>query len=51
VWIVVFILIPLNALFLGLAPMFLGLVMGIGLFDIWVDFRKIRVTPPPDSIE
>ena len=50
VWIVVFILIPLNAVILGLAPMFLGLVMGIGLFDIWVDFRKIRVTPPPDSM-
>ena len=39
VWIVVFILIPLN-------PMFFGLVVGMGLFDIWVDFRKIRVTPP-----
>ncbi len=43
VWIVVFILIPLN-------PIFLGLVMGMGLFDIWMDFRKIRVTPPPDSM-
>jgi uncharacterized protein YybS (DUF2232 family) len=51
VWIVVFILIPLNSMFLGLAPMFLGLVMGMGLFDIWVDFRKIRVTPPPDSMD
>jgi uncharacterized protein YybS (DUF2232 family) len=51
VWIVAFILIPLNALFLGLAPIFLGLVMGLGLFDIWVDFRKIRVTPPPVSME
>ncbi len=50
VWIIVFILIPLNSMFLGLAPMFLGLVMGIGIFDIWVDFRKIRVTPPPDSM-
>jgi uncharacterized protein YybS (DUF2232 family) len=39
VWIIAFILIPLN-------PMFFGLVMGMGLFDIWVDFRKIRVTPP-----
>ncbi len=44
VWIVVFILIPLN-------PIFLGLVMGMGLFDIWMDFRKIRVTPPPDSMD
>ena len=43
VWIIVFILIPLN-------PMFFGLVVGMGLFDIWVDFRKIRVTLPPDSM-
>jgi uncharacterized protein YybS (DUF2232 family) len=43
VWFIVFILIPLN-------PMFFGLVVGMGLFDIWVDFRKIRVTPPPDSM-
>jgi uncharacterized protein YybS (DUF2232 family) len=43
VWIIVFILIPLN-------PMFFGLVVGMGLFDIWVDFRKIRVAPPPDSM-
>ena len=42
VWIIVFILIPLN-------PMFFGLVVGMGLFDIWVDFRKIRVALPPDS--
>jgi len=39
VWVIVFILIPFN-------PLFLGLVMGMGLFDIWVDFRKIRATPP-----
>ena len=44
VWIIVFVLIPLN-------PMFMGLVIGIGLFDIWVDFRKLRVTAPPDSGE
>ena len=44
VWIIVFILIPLN-------PMFFGLVVGMGLFDIWVDFRKIRVMPPPSSID
>lgn len=42
VWIVSFLLILLN-------PMFFGLVMGMGLFDIWVDFRKIRVTSPPES--
>ena len=44
VWIIVFILIPLN-------PMFFGLVVGMGLFDIWVDFRKIRVMPPPNSMD
>lgn len=43
VWVLVFILIPLN-------PMFFGLVMGMGLFDIWVDFRKIRSATPPDSM-
>ena len=43
VWAIVFILIPLN-------PMFFGLVVGMGLFDIWGDFRKIRVTPPPGSM-
>lgn len=43
VWVIIFFLILLN-------PLFMGLVMGLGLFDIWVDFRKIRVTaPPPDS--
>ena len=44
VWVIVFVLIPLN-------PMFLGLVIGIGLFDIWLDFRKIRVMAPPQSPE
>ncbi len=39
VWVIVFVLIPLN-------PMFFGLVVGMGLFDIWVDFRKIRAVPP-----
>jgi len=39
VWIIVFILILLN-------PMFFGLVVGMGLFDIWADFRKIREAPP-----
>ena len=43
VWIIVFFLILLN-------PLFMGLVMGLGLFVIWLDFRKIRVTAPPDSI-
>jgi len=42
VWVIVFGLILLN-------PMFMGLVIGAGLFDIWADFRKIRVTAPPAS--
>ncbi len=44
VWVVIFALILLQ-------PMFMGLVIGIGLFDIWVDFRKIRNAPPPDSMD
>ncbi len=44
VWVVVFALILFQ-------PIFMGLVMGVGLFDIWVDFRKIRNGPPPDSMD
>ncbi len=44
VWVVIFGLILLQ-------PMFMGVVIGIGLFDIWVDFRKIRNAPPPDSMD
>lgn len=44
VWVIVFALILLQ-------PMFMGLVMGIGLFDIWVDFRKIRNSASPDSTD
>ncbi len=44
VWIVIFALLLFQ-------PMFMGLVMGIGLFDIWVDFRKIRKAPPPNSMD
>jgi uncharacterized protein YybS (DUF2232 family) len=42
IWVIVFGLILLN-------PMFMGLVIGAGLFDIWADFRKIRITAPPAS--
>ena len=28
-------------------PMFMGLVIGLGLFDVWADFRKIRPKEPP----
>ena len=31
-------------------PVLLGLVGGLGLFDIWIDFRKLR-TPPPEEPE
>ena len=44
VWIIIFVLVLLN-------PMFFGLVVGMGLFDIWVDFRKIRVVSPPNSMD
>nr|NIQ01033.1 DUF2232 domain-containing protein [Nitrospinaceae bacterium]NIR55072.1 DUF2232 domain-containing protein [Nitrospinaceae bacterium]NIS85481.1 DUF2232 domain-containing protein [Nitrospinaceae bacterium]NIT82319.1 DUF2232 domain-containing protein [Nitrospinaceae bacterium]NIU44537.1 DUF2232 domain-containing protein [Nitrospinaceae bacterium] len=40
VWVIVFALIALQ-------PMMMGLVIGIGLFDIWLDFRKVRTTTPP----
>ena len=39
-WIALFILIFAQ-------PLFIGLVAGIGVFDIWVDFRKIR-NPLPE---
>jgi len=29
-------------------PVLLGLVGGIGLFDIWIDFRKMRMPPPEE---
>jgi uncharacterized protein YybS (DUF2232 family) len=40
-WIVLFILIFAQ-------PLFIGLVAGIGVFDIWLDFRKIR-NPLPEA--
>jgi uncharacterized protein YybS (DUF2232 family) len=40
-WIALFILIFAQ-------PLFIGLVAGIGVFDIWVDFRKIR-NPLPEE--
>ncbi|MCH7622603.1 MAG: DUF2232 domain-containing protein [Nitrospinae bacterium] len=35
IWILVFFLIVIQ-------PILMGLVIGLGVFDIWVDFRKIR---------
>jgi uncharacterized protein YybS (DUF2232 family) len=38
--------------FLGLTqPMLTGLAIGLGLFDVWADFRKLRPRPetPPDD--
>jgi len=26
-------------------PLLMGLVAGLGLFDIWADFRKLRTRP------
>jgi MFS family permease len=26
--------------------LFIGILIGMGIFDLWVDFRKIRVVPP-----
>lgn len=28
-------------------PIFLLIIAGLGIFDIWVDFRKLRAQPPP----
>jgi uncharacterized protein YybS (DUF2232 family) len=41
-WIALFILIFVQ-------PLFIGLVAGIGVFDIWVDFRKIRNSLPEEE--
>ncbi|CAI2718556.1 DUF2232 domain-containing protein [Nitrospina watsonii] len=46
--------IPKVFWFLGFAlifmqPMLVGLVGGLGLFDIWIDFRKIRSAPAEDD--
>ena len=31
-------------------PLMTGLVIGLGLFDVWMDFRKLRtVEPPPED--
>lgn len=40
-WIVLFI-------FIFAQPLLIGLVAGLGVFDIWVDFRKLR-NPLPDQ--
>lgn len=41
-WVALFILIFAQ-------PLFIGLVAGIGVFDIWVDFRKIRNPLPSEE--
>lgn len=43
-WVILYILIFAQ-------PIFMGLIMGMGLFDIWLDFRKLRVTSTPDQAE
>lgn len=45
---------PVRGLMLGAGlllalPMFLALAVGLGLFDAWFDFRRIRVTQSPDA--
>lgn len=45
---------PVRGLVIGAGillalPMFLALSAGLGLFDAWFDFRRIRVTPSPES--
>lgn len=45
---------PVRGLVLGAGlllalPMFLALAAGLGLFDAWFDFRRIRVTESPDA--
>jgi hypothetical protein len=41
-WLIFFILIFAQ-------PMLIGLIAGIGVFDIWVDFRKIRKSLPSEE--
>jgi large subunit ribosomal protein L9 len=43
-WVALFILIFAQ-------PLFIGLVAGIGVFDIWVDFRKIRNPLPSEDVD
>ncbi len=31
-------------------PIFIGLIAGMGLFDIWADFRKIRNPLPSEEV-
>ena len=30
-------------------PLFIGLIAGMGVFDIWADFRKIRNPMPSEE--
>lgn len=39
----------LGFLLIFTQPMLIGLVGGLGLFDIWIDFRKIRKPPPEEE--
>ena len=43
-WIMIYVLIFVQ-------PIFMGLIMGLGLSDIWLDFRKLRVTITSDPQE
>ncbi|MFQ5715791.1 MAG: DUF2232 domain-containing protein [Nitrospinales bacterium] len=41
-WIVVFIVIFAQ-------PFLVGILMGLGLFEMWVDFRKLRINPSEET--
>jgi len=41
-WVIVFILIFSQ-------PLLIGLLLGLGLFDTWLDFRKLKVKPAVDG--
>ena len=41
-WLFLFIVIFLQ-------PLFIGLIAGMGVFDIWADFRKIRNPLPSED--
>ncbi|NIQ02818.1 MAG: DUF2232 domain-containing protein, partial [Nitrospinaceae bacterium] len=44
IWVVVFFLVFLQ-------PVLLGIVIGLGVFDIWADFRKLRRQPAGNDEE
>ncbi len=39
----------LAILFVFIQPIFMGFIVGLGLFDLWVDFRKIKTRDLPEQ--